>query len=160
MNISDWPISKIMQLPDYAFGRREIVQLAMDLTDANAVYAISPAGLAERTVIWDIGTSNRGASNTTTHAALSLGDFLPTTDAQFNAMEVMFPGVIASDGGVGEFEAAAGSYMNTSKVRQVFQTSGRRFVARFIRHQQNATESVIVVAYSSIPTELPEWLCR
>lgn len=158
MNVRDWPMNQIMQLPDCCFGRREIAQLSTELADADPVFVINPGGLAERTVIWEIGVTNRGTIATTTHVTLALGDQLPATQAEFAALEVMFPNVIASDGGRGEFETQGGSYQSIFKVRQIFATAGRRIVARIIRHIGVATEAAVVITYSSIPTEVPDCL--
>ncbi len=159
MHINDWPVDRIMQLPDECFGRREILQLAVDLTDAGSVWAINPAGLPDRMVIWEVNVAARAVVVVTIHVGLALGDLLPDTDAKYDALELVFPNVISSDGDRGEFEVSSDAAFDISNVRFPVVVSGRRLIAKFTRHQGNATEGVIVVTYSSIPNEVPAWLC-
>ncbi len=159
MNISNWPIDKIMGLPDHCFGRREILQLAVDLADANPVYSISPAGLPDRMVIWEVNAAARAVVASTIHAGLALGDVLPASDAEYDALELVFPNVISSDGDRGEFEVCVNSAFIITMVRFPVVVSGRRLIGKFTRHQGNSTEGVIDVVYSALPSEVPGWLC-
>ncbi len=159
MDIRSWSPACIMQLPDECFGRREVLQLAVDLTGAGAVYQINPAGLPDRMVIWEVHAAARANVVVTIHAGLALGDRLPTTDAEYNLLELVFPNVISSDGDRGEFEVSSDSSFSLSMIRFPVVVSGRRLVGKFTRHQGNASEGVIAVVYSSLPTEVPEWLC-
>lgn len=158
MNISDWSLSKKMMLPDHCFGRREVIQMAADLDDANAVYVISPAGLPETTVIWEIIGLARSANFVTAHVGLALGDQLPASDAEYNALELVFPNAITSDGVRGQFEVQAWGETHLVMLRFPVAVSGRRFVAKFIRHQGNATEAGIIIVHSSLPYEIPSCL--
>ena len=158
MDVRNCPMNQAMQLPDCCFGRREVVQLAHDLSDANAVYVISPAGLSERSVIWEVTGAARGAVGVTVHVGLVLGDQLPASDAAYDALELVFPNVIDSTGVRSSFEVARGSGLHLNRLRLPLYTAGRRFVARLVRHQGNATEGIITVTYSSMPTEVPYWL--
>ena len=158
MHINDWSMDRIMQLPDSAFGRCEILQLAVDLPSAASVYSINPAGLPDKMVIWEVVVGARAAIVVTIHAGLALGDLLPTGDAEYNALELVFPNVISSDGDRGEFEVSSDSGFSITNVRFPVVVSGRRLIAKFTRHQGNATEGVITVVYSSMPNEVPSWL--
>ena len=159
MDIRNWPLDNIMCLPDECFGRREILQLAVDLSAADPVYSINPAGLPDRMVIWEVNVAARAVVASTIHAGLALGEQLPASDAEFNALELVFPNVIASDGDRGEFEVCVNSAFSLTKVRFPVVVSGRRLIGKFTRHQGNATEGVIAVIYSALPNEVPDWLC-
>ncbi len=158
MDIRNWPIDQIMQLPDSCFGRREMLQLAVDLSGAGSVYAINPAGLPDKMVIWEVVVAARAAVVVTIHVGLALGEQLPASDAEYNALELVFPNVISSDGDRGEFEVSSDSGFSVTNVRFPIVASGRRLIGKFTRHQGNATEGVITVVYSSIPNEVPECL--
>ncbi len=158
MNFSNWPINKIMELPDHCFGRREVLQLAVDLAGAGAVYSFNPACLPDKMVIWEVHAAARAAVVVTIHAGLALGDQKPASDAEYNALELVFPNVISSDGDRGEFEVSSDSGFSLTKVRFPVVVSGRRLIGKFTRHQGNATEGVISVVYSALPSEVPDWL--
>ncbi len=59
MDIRNWPLSQIMQLPDAAFGRRWPVGLAYAFAGAGAEFDISEAALPERFVIWEVLSTNQ-----------------------------------------------------------------------------------------------------
>ncbi len=157
MDIRNWPIEKIMQLPNEAFGTREVLQLAVDLTSADPVYVISPAGLPDKMVIWEINVAARAAVIVTIHAGLAFGEQLPASDVEFDNLETVFPNVISSDGDRGEFEVSSSAGFDVTQGRFPVVVSGRRLIGKLTRHQGNATEGVIVVVYSSIPTEIPDF---
>ena len=158
MHINNWPMDKIMQLPDCCFGRREMLQLAVDLAGADPVYAINPAGLPDRMVIWEVNAAARAVVASTIHAGLALGEQLPASDAEYNALELVFPNVISSDGDRGEFEVCVNSAFSITMIRFPVLAQGRRLIAKFTRHQGNATEGVIDIIYSAIPNEVPDCL--
>ncbi len=158
MDLRNWPFESIMQLPDHCFGRREMLQLAVDLSGAGSVYAINLAGLPDKMVIWEVNVAARAVVASTIHVGLALGEQLPVSDAEYNALELVFPNVISSDDDRGEFEVCVNSAFSITKVRFPVLAQGRRLIAKFTRHQGNATEGVITVVYSSIPNEVPQ--CR
>ena len=159
MDIRNWPMDKIMQLPDHCFGRREMLQLAVDLTGAGSVYSLNPAGLPDKMVIWEVNAAVRAVLASTIHIGLALGEQLPASDAEYNALELVFPNVISSDEDRGEFELCVNSAFSITRIRFPVIAQGRRLIAKFTRHQGNATEGVIAVVFSSIPNEVPSWLC-
>ncbi len=158
MDIRDWPIDRIMQLPDCAFGRRWPIRLAKILEDGNAVFDLAEAALPERCVIWEVGFLTVGAFGVSAETGLSLGELLPTSEAQFRALELVFSGVDSPISGRGHFEVAADGWAGVMTLRQPMQPAGRRLVARFIRHRGSALSAGIIVVVSSIPTEVPDWL--
>ena len=158
MDIRNWPIDRVMQLPDHCFGRREVLQLSTDLTGAGSVYVINPAGLPDKMVIWEVNVAARAVVASTIHVGLALGEQLPASDAEYNALELVFPNVISSDGDRGEFEVCVNSAFSITMVRFPVVVSGRRLIGKFTRHQGNSTEGVIDVIYSSVPNEVPSCL--
>ena len=55
MDIRNWPMNRIMQLPDCCFSRRWPVGVSWLGEAVSVGYDISEAGLPERCVIWEAG---------------------------------------------------------------------------------------------------------
>lgn len=158
MDVRNWPLDRIMQLPDCAFGRRWPIGLQAVLSDAAAVFDIAEAALPERCVIWQLYMSCSGLLGTTSaDFTLALGDVLPATVAEFNALELVFSGVesVTSRGGT---EAVSGAPINLPTIRMPLVTAGCRFVGRFIRVIGSATAAHVIIIVSSIPREVPDCL--
>ena len=157
MDISNWPMSKIMQLPADAFGRRELVQMAVVLTSAAPKFVMSLTGLPDKMVIWEVIIAAGADAIVTIRVRLALGIRLPASTGEFEAMEKLFSNVLALDGVPGGFEAPGGSGLLITKVRFPVVVSGRRLIARVQRNQGLATSGVVLIAYSAIPTEIPDY---
>ncbi len=158
MDIRSWPIDKIMQLPDCCFGRRWLVGVYSTDVALGTYYDISEAGLGDRCVVWNLmanaGTSTAGI----TEISIALGDVLPTTDAEFDALAPLFSDLGRRDADrralvIGAFAIAINLTMKLPVMAQ-----GRRLVGRFeVLGVEIATPQVIMEV-SSFPTEVPDWL--
>ena len=144
-----------MQLPDAAFGRRWPVGLAYVFTGAEAEFDISEAALPERFVIWEVLSNVIGTFNGDCTHTLALGSKLPTSDAQFNGLELLFGGIISKDGFRGAFTTISLAQQGFSRLRQPVISSGRRLVGRAIRDAGAPAGGTISIIISSLPTDVP-----
>lgn len=158
MDIRNWPLGRIMQLPDNCFGRRWPIGLYGTLTDADAAFDIAEFALPERTVIWEVSLVHCGGLGMSVDVAFALGDHLPASDAEFNVMESLCSGIISSNGRRGHFEIPSIAQITYSMLRIPVAVSGRRIVARFIRGPGAAANAAAVITISSIPNEVPDCL--
>lgn len=156
MDIRNWPADKIMQQPDHRFGQRWVIGVANYVEGLGVTYEISEAGLPESCVIWNLGLSAAGGSLTIGAVSLALGDHLPTTDAEFDANEILFRDVGTLVAGrrlvyVGTLFGGSGQPM-----RKFVKTGGRRLVGRFVRPSEAGLFMMAAIEVSSIPRELPD----
>jgi len=158
MDIRDWPLDKIMQLPDHYFGRRWPVGLQAELGDADPVFDICEASLSEVCVIWDLRFSVYGSLAASVEYSLAIGDQLPANDAQFNALEQVFPCVESRSGRRSSYEQHRYETFVFCSLRFPLRVSGRRFVGRFIRIIGGALGAQAIITVSSIPKEIPDCL--
>ena len=158
MSIKDWPLHKIMQLPDEAFGARWPVGIEVTINGAEGNWGICQAALPEWTVIWELYLIATTADSTAARIKLALGDQMPVTQAAFDAMEVVFPGIISSPGVQGDFQFGGGSRGSLTRLRTPIHTAGRRFVADYNVEKGVPEMGIIIIVISSLPTEVPEWL--
>lgn len=152
-------MDRIMQLPDCCFGRRWPVSVGVLDATPGTYYDISEAGLPERCVVWSAFYVPNTTSAAHTRVSLALGDHQPVNDAQFDALDALFRdlGFWVGTRRVMAAHAYTGAYVIS--FRQQVQISGRRLVGRFEMAAGSVYPTVAGVVVSSIPTEVPDWLC-
>ncbi len=158
MDIRNWPMDKIMQLPDACFGRRWMVGLGFTLAGAGAVFDFSEAALPDRCIVHEISLAAESVNSATIHIRLALGDILATSDAEFAAHELLFGGINSRDDHMGEFEVSAGAGQSIIRIREPIAPQGRRLSGRAIRDIGTSVGGTVILVISSIPNEVPDCL--
>lgn len=159
MDIRNWPIDKIMQLPDHCFGRRWPIGLLGSPYLDNPVFDISEASLPDTTVIWKLSMWTSSLTAKPLFVEIRLGDHLPTTDAEFWAMEPVFSGVRDANNLPSSFEFNRNMLIFTGDMKMAVKAQGRRLVVRFVADDPLAINIFVNIVVSSVPTEVPDWLC-
>jgi len=158
MDIRNWPLGRIMQLPDECFGRRWPIitsrEIAMGATDE---WLVKPA-LPERCVLWDFAMQQCGVAAGIHWFKVALGDNEPASDAAFDAFERLWPGDFENT-----VEEGGMFFMYPPRLvipsRMPIVSMGRTFAVQV--HNGNGVENLyvnIVFVVSSIPTEVPDCL--
>lgn len=158
MNISRWPINEIMQLPDHVFGQRWPVGVVQRQSEIGVYYDISEGALPEKCVIWHSSIYTLEYATITGSISVSLGDNLPTTDAEFDAMEPLFRNVGIVVAGRSSFYFGRYPMIAAWPERRFVAAAGRRIVGRFEWTAAVAWSMSFLAVVSSIPTEVPDWL--
>lgn len=158
MNIMDWPMGRIMQLPDELFGTKWVIGMSGVLAGAASIFDMAEIGLPDKCVIWEINVMSNYASGATFEVELAMGNVLPTTDAEFNGLPLVLPHIIGVSGNRG---ALLVSYINANmltRLRQGVESPGIKLIARFRRIVGTSIGGTVNVVVSSIPREVPDWL--
>ncbi len=158
MDIRSWPIDRIMQLPDCCFGRRWPVGVYATGFTANTYYDISEAGLGDRCVFWNLAIHGGGASTTVGNIAISLGDVLPATDAEFDALEPLFSDIGRRGADRRAIDIGGFGMFNHWPMRYPVMAQGRRLVGRIEITGADVAPTQAILTVASFPTEVPEWL--
>ncbi len=156
MDISSWPLGKIMQLPDCCFGQRWPVSATQNTLGIAIRYGISMQALPEQCVIWELVYQITGTTDAIAYFDLRLSDVAPPDNFSWMAMERLIPGIgqITPEGENTPVAKSGGNYRLTMK--KPVQTSGQRICGRFefiVATPAIATATVIV---SSVPKEVPD----
>ena len=159
MDVRNWPMDKIMRLPDHAFGSRWPVSVTRGLTGAGAGYASTETTLPENFVVWEILTCMRFVTATSMEICLAIGNATPANEAAFLEMPRLLPQISSQSGYRGAFDVIylTNSLMTELKIPVV--GTGRRIVGRFIRTVGNAVGAEVILTVSSLPVEVPDWMC-
>lgn len=158
MDIRNWPMDRIMQLPDHCFGRQWPVAVHALSQGVGVYFDISEAGLGDKCVIWQAMYFVTGPFSSTTFVSLALGDVLPTTDAEFDALEPLFSDVGRRLAGRRVVDLAGLGLFVTIPMRLPVAAQGRRLVGRFQVVLEAVGPPAAILTVSSMPREVPDCL--
>lgn len=157
MDIRDWPMDKIMQLPDEVFGRRWPIILGASVGAGSSAFRLSELGLPERSVLWEIHGSERIFSDPVnalgSHILLALGDQVPLGFTQFAALEDLLAnaGVFIS----GHYSLTGHTHL--TRLRMPIASGGRRVIADLINDGGATTVMQVELVFSSVPNEISDF---
>lgn len=158
MKIDNWPMDRIMRLPDWCFGRRWWVGHTGRENSGDVVFYISPFELPDKFVVWGvmIGCSS-GAPVNPIHITMRLGSVAPTTSIETIAMERVFKGM-CQPAEIYEFIVSQWdlTWMNCERI--LIESAGRRLVVEAIGDTVNPYEFTAALLISALPKEVPDWL--
>lgn len=158
MNIRDWPLGQIMQLPDCCFGGRFLVSCYIRQTILGAGWDISEIALPEKFVLWEVEFDVMTEVDKLVLTRLALGDQLPVAVGMVDALEPLLQGFGVQGPEPRVIESFGSVSFSFRRLRQPYTPAGRRLV-------MEVDLPIAVVAYvsaslivSSIPTEVPDCL--
>lgn len=158
MDIRNWSMDQLMMLPDSCFGTRRVISMCGEGIITAPAFDICETGLGERTVVWGAGVWNVKTSLTATFARFKLGDQLPATLAEFDALEDMFPELSCVAGYRSILVNLGENGLLWFPMRRLYQTAGRRIVAALGVVGLSAAVGMCAIEVSSVPTEVPDCL--
>jgi len=158
MDISRWGMDQVMMLPDHCFGTRRVLTMCGEGTIAIPAFDISETGLGERTVVWGAGVWNELADTLASFVRFKLGDQLPATLAEFDALDDMFPEMACVAGYRSILAVRGETAILWLPMRRMFQTSGRRIVAALGAIALSEAIGMCGIEISSVPREVPDCL--
>ena len=160
MDISKWPLSRIMQLPDWCFGGRWWVGEYMGSTTGVAYYRLGEETLPNRFVLWGVLTCcNSPSMLQAMRVTIRLGGSKPASITEVYPLDRILEGVSISS-------IAYELYVNQNgltwigNIRQFVEPSGRKLVLVANGDQAIAYEMTIGLLISAVPTEVPDWLVK
>jgi len=158
MDIRNWPIDRIMQLPDCCFGTRYPVTLTYVGGITVGSFDISEMGLPDKCVLWEINLI--GFSQPVTNywtCSLKLGDHLPAAVPDFAALANLHPSLGMNVAGNRLMFMPDSQSFNIRGIKIPIEAQGRRVVASFITSVED-NDLMCILIFSHMPTEVPEWL--
>ena len=158
MNISNWGVGRIMQLPECVFGDRHLVSCSVLGGDGTEAWGQSVLALPERAVIWEYNLwLNLEVANISS-ARVGLSDQLPASTAAFDEVEPLLPGF--GEPGAEPRELILAHYGGSSfgRLKMPVQSAGRRLVMEVACVQDFQTWVTVSIVVSRMPTSIPDWL--
>lgn len=158
MDVRNWPMDRIMQLPDHCFGTRFPVTLFYFGGVTIGSFDISLMGLPDKCVLWEINMIGFGTPVTNYWTlSMKLGDHIPATVPEFNALTNLHPSLGADVTGDRTFIMPDNQNFSIRRIKIPIEAQGRRVVAMF-RTSIDDNDLTCVLIFSNMPTEVPDCL--
>ena len=158
MNIDNWPLDKIMRLPDWCFGRRWWVGTYCGSATGTAFYGMSQETLPDKIVVWGVLITNRSpVCLQAMRLTIRLGYRVPANVAEATALERLFKN-ISEPNILYEFYPQQNASIWINAERLLLETKGRHLCFVANGDQAIAYEMTAGVLISAMPQEVPDWL--
>ena len=158
MDIRNWPMDKIMQLPDHCFGRRFVVSCYSVISGAATAYDMSELSLPDGFMLWEVVFFNTSAANKLLVVRLALGNVLPASPWDFNLLSPLLPGLGVQGADPRQITFTAPQTIAIQCIKQPFESGNRKLVVEVIASGVGSSYFGVSAIVSSIPTEVPDWL--
>lgn len=158
MRIDNWPMDRIMRLPDWCFGRRWFVGTYQGSVNGTVHYNISAEQLPDKFVVWGafmscMSPSMLQALRMTMRLALQAPVSVETT----RVMDRVFKD-ISEPNIVYEFACPQNGCFWLKAERTLIESAGRRLVVVTNGDAAIAYEATAAIQISALPKEVPDWL--
>lgn len=158
MHIEHWTLNRKMQLPDHCFGRRFVVGLSFIVLTEDIYYDICEIPLPDLAVIWELSIWVPNSISGDSILRLALGDKLPGTQAEFEALEPVFQSIGSPTVGPRRiWMQDIGDYALRT-LRMPIEPQGRRLVGELEAGGAAEGQVLVNMVVSGIPREIPDWL--
>lgn len=158
MDVKNWSVDKIMQLPDWCFGRRWWVGTYIGTAAGAVTYFQIEEQLPERFIVWMMMVSGTDrTAGTGIDLTLRMSAQVPDAESILRHRRI-FPGIAL---GTMMYEFFLDDKPGTliGGMRNVVEARGERVGGAFkIRNETATCENMIALLISSFPREVPEWL--
>lgn len=158
MDIRNWGLSSIMQLPDSCLGRRRPLGLYRDVIVDQIQWDICEIALPERFVLWEVCWWSPMTVGTLEGLRLALGDHLPTTNAEMMEFEPLLPGIGRQGPDPRQMMGQLYGHVRFATLKMPFYSMGRRLVGEFDAAATGGVQLEVVIVISGIPNEVPDCL--
>jgi len=158
MDVRDWGMAKLMQLPDWCFGERWPIITCNTVAVGQTEQWIVEKPVPDRIVLWSVRVFGSQGDIATSWIKFALGDHEPANDAEFDAFERLFKGDFDRSIQEGAFPVV--KYADISMtMRKPLEMNGRRFAIQMSNNHGSVSSFLAYVfEVSSVPSEVPDWL--
>lgn len=158
MDISRWSLDRIMQLPDYAFGRRWFVGTISGKDGSGADFVVADEKLPDRIVVWGFYCSVRQVAMTSWEITYRLGPLQVYNGVSCARLPRVFPGM-GHPSFFNEVWSQNGAPMFVMGIRKFVEVQGRRLVMALTTNDGTGyREASAGILISAFPREVPDYL--
>ena len=158
MDVSRWPLHKIMMLPDWCFGRRWWVGSYAGNTSGQVYYFCSEENLPDWFVVWGFLLSfKENAALSAIRATIRLARNTAEITANAMTMERLCKGISAHTI-LYEFYVPQNGLIWINGIRTIHESKDRRIAFATNGDQVIAYEGTVGVLISGVPREVPDWV--
>lgn len=158
MDIRNWPMDRIMQLPDEAFGRRFSIVISGQVANFTIEYFLSDISLPDRCVLFESFLDSTifatGFSSGVMQATISLSHNLVDNDPDFLLLENLLTGVNE----IVTLFRIVRPPCHMGRLKLPVLAQGRKVAVRVINPSVAQIEFTLCLVFASIPREIPDWM--
>ena len=158
MRIDDWPLERIMRLPDWCFGQRWPVGLYAATDAIGSVWDMAEIPLPDRCVLWEFTCYTSLIMNADTVFKVAIGHQMPTTAVQMNLLEPLMPGVGVQGTSPRPIHGNAYALISVTRLKKVIESAGRKVILQLTLGTALEQDLQVIMVFSSLPREVPDWL--
>jgi len=156
MDIRNWSLGQIVQLPEHVFGRKYCVSVELTVGGGITEYAMSEMAFPERMILWQVAIYWGLWSAAGSYLRLGMRDQIPTSPAEMSSAEEILPGVGESMLGPNMLHAYQYTGQEIIDLKAPMIPPARHLVAQ-VTSSGGATSNVrAICVVSGIPNEVPE----
>jgi len=158
MDISQWPDAKVLSLPGWMFGPRQVIQMRGVRTVPLDAFEVADIGVPDKCVVWEVHASVALAVAGFGYFELAWADRTPANAAEWSGLKKVFPYAGEQDGADWNLLVAEGSPLHWSELRVAGPASGLRPALRV--DNGSSTNAVVTVSLvvSGWPRSIPQKL--
>ena len=153
MSYKNWPDQKLMTLPDEKFGVRFPVSVGRNRGSAGTFYDMAETPFPDKCVIWELNISWYRSAGANARISLRLGDYIPATAAQFNALPNFMDGWGEKIQGGNQVFMCQHEWNYRIRMRKLITPQGMRLIGREELLGTSVGMLVATVIVSSLPTD-------
>jgi len=158
VDISKWPVRKVMRLPDWCFGDRWPISLHV-LTSIGAwQFDIAGLGCGDVFVLWDLWIYGGSEVADQEHLRLTMGQALPATMAENSVNEDLLPDFGRAVGVRRVIGVWVPCYLRFPLLRMPIALNGRRVILEVEPDSIGQRKVWCGMVVSELPKEVPEWV--
>lgn len=158
MDVRRWPLDKIMQVPDWCFGRRWWIGTYIGTAAAAVTYFTIEDRVPDRFVVWSlIYNGSKWTAVTGIELALRLAGKAADVDGFWKSPRLFQQ--IAQENRAYEFFHCAKTGLYLQNMRTVHEARGLRVCGAVKHIDETATcENMCALLISAVPKEVPDWV--
>jgi len=158
MDVRNWSLDQIMQLPDHVFGRRFLIYCSSRPAAGSAGYDISEIAFPELCIIWELLIDCTISDTKRLVFKIALGDQPIAAAGLIEQLEPLFPGLGEQGPEPREIHYKGNKIVRWNKLRIPVRTAGRRMVVEFTNTDEASASGSVGIVVSSVPREIPDCL--
>jgi len=158
MRMDNWPLERIMRLPDWCFGRRFVISATASGVNGALAWDISELSFPEVCVVWSFTFWLRRDDFDIETFRVALGTQLPVAAAMMNALEPLIPGLGIQGAAPRQILMSSYGAATILTLRTPLETGGRNLVIEGTPSAAKSGSATGALVVSSMPREVPDWL--
>ncbi|MBA7708110.1 hypothetical protein ES703_116998 [subsurface metagenome] len=158
MRIDNWPIDRIMRLPDWCFGRRYVISATAFGAVGAQGWDISELSFPEVCVIWSLSFWASRVSPDVEALRIAMGTQLPTAVGMMDVLDPIFPGLGFHGAEPRQIEPALAGLASGMFLRMPLEPRGRNLIIEVSSVAEKNGSVIVALVVSAMPREVPDWL--